>query len=331
MAKGNMLLGHARGKVGSLVFSRTDGQQIVRSKAEVVKNPQTTKQMIQRIILQTICQAYSRMMIICDHSFEGVKEGAESQRYFMQKNIDALRLKVSQALSKGWDFSDIYAFSPLKTNVLAINTYVVSKGTLPEVAVVNVNDDSKQAFNLPANTYASVIATYGLKRGDQLTFVGIAGKDETKLSFSYARVILDPRDAEGNELSLDTQFVADGKIASPSPRNEGEFATLAYNAGKVEFSFNTLFMAAGAIIVSRQRTDGEWQRSNASLLANDANIYGYTLQAALDMLGGSDINTLNDLYLNNAGQGNVAGVNAGGGNAGGGDEDDVPGAGGGQG
>ena len=71
MSKGNMLLGHARGKVGSLVFSRANGKQIVRSRAEVVKNPRTEQQMVQRIMLNTIAQAYSQMKAITDHSFQG--------------------------------------------------------------------------------------------------------------------------------------------------------------------------------------------------------------------------------------------------------------------
>ena len=91
MSKGNMLLGHARGKVGSLVFSRANGKQIVRAKADVVANPQTEAQVIQRIMLNTVAQAYSKMASICDHSFQGVQKGAKSMSYFMKVNLNKLR------------------------------------------------------------------------------------------------------------------------------------------------------------------------------------------------------------------------------------------------
>lgn len=333
MAKGNMLLGHARGKVGSLVFSRTDGKQIVRAKADVVANPRTEKQMIQRIILQTIAQAYSRTMVITDHSYEAVKEGASCQRFFMQKNMDMLRKKVAGLIAEGYLLSEIYAFSPLKSSVLAINDYVIAKGSLPQVDVVNIDDDSKQAINLTTNTYQGIIDQYGLQRGDQLTFVAIAGPSEEKLSFSYARVILDPTDAEGNELPLTTAFVTNGAIVSPSPRNEGNFTSITYADGKLTFSFNSAFQKGAAVIVSRQSADGTWKRSNASIVANNEANGGYDLQTCLDMISGDDINTLNAQYLNNAGTGSLLESNTGsaGGSTGGDDDDDAPGSGGGAG
>lgn len=300
-----MLLGQARGKVGSLVFSRANGQQIVRSRAEVVSNPQTEKQMMQRIIMNTIAQAYSQMSAITDHSFEGVKAGQKSMSYFMGKNIALLRTRVMQEIQSGSFLYEIKAFSPLKTNIFAVNDYVIAKGTLPKVTVKDNSDDATLAIDLSANTYQAVIDQLGLLRGDQLTFVGIVADDRDDAKFAFARVILDPVDANGEALPLTTVFATDNAVVSPNPRNEGGFATLAFDTNKLEFGFaGGDYLMAGAIIVSRQKADGTWLRSNATLKANESSSNdGYSMQDALDMLNSNGFETINSMYLNNAGTG----------------------------
>jgi len=91
MSKGNMLLGHARGKVGSLVFSRLNGQQIVRAKAEQVKNPRTDSQNAQRAIFATVNAFASAVRDVVDHSFQSVKEGQTSVNRFVSVNVKRLR------------------------------------------------------------------------------------------------------------------------------------------------------------------------------------------------------------------------------------------------
>lgn len=48
MSKGNMLLGYARGSVGDVVFSRTNGQQITKARNRNPNNPRSISQMMQR-------------------------------------------------------------------------------------------------------------------------------------------------------------------------------------------------------------------------------------------------------------------------------------------
>lgn len=303
MSKGNMLLGHARGKVGSLVFSRADGKQIVRSRAEVVKNPRTQAQMIQRIMLNTIAQAYSSMKDIVDHSFQGLSEGQQSMSYFMQRNLNNLRSKVAAEVAAGKNLSEIFDFSPLKSNKLAVNAYEIAKGTLPEI---NVTFDSEGGRSLiidaDQNTYASVAGWYGLKRGDQLTIIQLCHDTTLGVKFLYARVILDPRNADGSEADMSEAFIVDGAINKPSPRNEGIFQKLAFNNKKIIFSLSIDFTYGGAIIVSRKANDGTWMRSNATIKVDTtAGHRGSSMQTALDLLVQSGIEGLSELYLNNAG------------------------------
>ena len=307
MAKGNMLLGHARGKVGSLVFSRANGQQIVRSRAEVVKNPQTQNQMVQRILMNTIAQAYSNMSAITDHSFEGVTKGAKCMNAFMSKNLDNIRSYVAQQVKAGATFSEIVSFSPLKSNIFAGNTYVVSKGTLPVIDVIDNSADATMAMPLTENTYEGIINEYGLQRGDQLTFLAITGSTPYNLTFKFVRVILDPIDNEGNELDLSTMFVQNGAIVSPNPRNEGSFNSLTFADSKLAIGFGSTYMMSAGIIVSRKSNGGTWLRSNCTLIANESQTNaGYSLQDCLDKLTSGDVDTISEDYLNNSGTGTVA-------------------------
>lgn len=86
-----MLLGHARGKVGSVVFSRLNGKQITRALAEQVKNPRTDGQNAQRAIFATVNGFASAVRDVVDHSFQATKEGQESVNRFVSVNVKKLR------------------------------------------------------------------------------------------------------------------------------------------------------------------------------------------------------------------------------------------------
>lgn len=304
MSKGNMLLGHARGKVGSLVFSRANGQQIVRARAEVVKNPQTDAQMVQRIILNTVSQAYSKMSAIVDHSFEGISAGQQSMSYFMKRNLQLLR----EALAENVSFEDAPPyFSPINSNILAINTYEMAKGSLPEVNPVEVVGQGVQT-GITTNTYKAVLDAYGLQRGDQLTIILIDEDSANRHSFKYARVILDPREADGSEAPLSTVFITNTAITKPNPKNETNGVTFGLLDNEIIFgAANPL--AAGGMIASRQKADGTWLRSNSKLqYSADALAPGFSMQAALDDFKAGQIEVINPKYLNNASKGgNAAG------------------------
>lgn len=322
MSKGNMLLGHARGKVGDIVFSRSNGQQIVRARAAVVKNPKTTAQIIQRIKLYTVVQAYSAMKSIVDHSFEGVSVGQKSMSKFTQEALKVLDAKIKAAT----DYEQAHAFSPLGTGFFALNQWPLSTGTLPQVSVTYVNDNTRGTgvIALSANTYQGVIDQFGLKRGDQLTFctvVTIPGAANNR--FDFARVILDPRDENGNELPLSTAFAngANG-ITSPNPRNEGTFNFLTFaNGTGLSFAVaNAPYVMGAAVIVSRKAADGTWLRSKANLVLDTEEEHDYALGDAIRYAQAGNNVYGSDYYLNNAG------VSANG-NAGedGGDDDPLPG------
>lgn len=307
MSKGNMLLGHARGKVGSLVFSRSYGKQVVRANAEVVKNPQTEKQMIQRIIMATVAQAYSRFQPICDHSFEGLQAGQQTMSAFVSANLKLMRENIAAAVADNQSFDDIKAFTPVGSNEYASNAYIIAKGKLPEVIASFTGSTRAKVAGITANTYAAVISALGLQRGDQLTFVTTQGASAANMTFHYARVILDPLNADGTQAELSVPFIADGAINLPNSRNEGNFNVLEFADTAIAWNFSAQSVTGAAVIVSRQNTDGTWKRSNATLQVNESGIlYERSLQECLDLVKSGSIDTLSSMYLNNAGTGRLA-------------------------
>ena len=300
-----MLLGHARGKVGSLVFSRQNGKQVTRAKAETVRNPQTEKQIVQRIILNTISQAYSRMAAITDHSFEGKSNPSENMAAFMKRNMNELRSKISKAVDEGFSFEEITNFAPIGTSNFVYNPLIISMGALPKIPVISVTSGTgAKTEAVTANTYQAVIDAFGLQRGDQLTFVNIVEDAQGNKYFYYSRVILNPVDAEGNNLPLTTAFINQGAIVSPSPKNEGQFAALSFDTTGITFAVGNTTVKAAAVIVSREKGDGSYARSEASLVldanAIDESIDMCTLQDAIDQFQENGIGLDNSKYLNNA-------------------------------
>lgn len=299
-------LRNGKGKLAGATVYQSNGETVMR---EIVSpsNPQTVKQTIQRIIMHTVGQAYSLFKEICDHSFEGMKQGRDCMTYFMKQNLQFCREKVSEMQGQGMDLSEIYNFSRLGHREVFMNQYQVAMGSLPSVNVTigtGTNPFAKIAA-VTENTYAGVIEALGLKRGDQLTFmavdhsgIGVAGQTR---EFHYCRVILDPINADGSQASLDVPFIADNAINLPSFRNEGSME-FGFDGG---VNFRTLedrILDGVSVIVSRQAGDS-WLRSTAYMVYNFDN--GFSLQDCLDAAQNTSapIYAPNEQYLNNAGEG----------------------------
>lgn len=303
-----MLLGHARGKVGDVVFARVNGQQVTRARAAVVKNPQTEKQMIQRIILNTVIQAYSRMSEICDHSFEGVAVGQDNMSKFMRENMSILRKAVADYAAQNGTFVGCYAFVPKGLNMFTPNNWKIATGQLPEIILTEVSPTNGATIAITSAgvipTYGEIITSLGLQRGDQLTFIGQELYTDGRAAFKFARVILDPRDTDGTQADIETPFLADGIVNKPSPRNEGADITFTTAANELTFDLGENSQFGAAVIVSRQKSDGSWLRSNSAIqLAENipyALVGAMDMQEAIDYALSGGIELESDRYLNNA-------------------------------
>ncbi len=306
MAKGNLLLGMGRGKLGDVVLSRAYGQQISRARARVIKNPRTKGQQVQRIILATVTKAYSQMKPIVNHSFQGVAYGAASMNRFNQLNMDFLRNQLgANGLDNDGETPDKWAWFITQQNQLAVpNRWAISRGTLPTVDFAPSYADPEESFGIVFNqttisadnnvSYAQFVQQLGIEIGDQLTLCAI----DSVGKFHYGRFICSPSNgdtskgltngADFNERTINIEVeYDDGKVCInlPSLVNGNEHA-----------------VAWGLILSRKQGTT--WQRSNSDMVIwnQDFSGIGASMNQALYEVETGALDFASPYYLNNANQ-----------------------------
>lgn len=316
MAKGNMLLGYAHGKVGDLVMYRADGQQVTRARAQKVKNPKTVAQTIQRMIFGTVGEAYKRVQDIANHSFEGVAYGAKSQQHFMSVNLK--RLRAYYPISNDPDSLDaellvnLMAFAKKSDAAQAGVGLILSEGSLPAIAVQN--EDTKDAqfagFGLEyphetegTLTVSDVMYMCGAKLGDQITICALVYTG-TGYEFMKSRYVLDnAATADDLKKKWDGEFV---RGAMDSHKTQISAIKLVKGTDwQKEYLVPTTTqgtIVGAAAILSRKSDSGSWLRSPAVLV----NVLDEApdFQAEQAFLSWQDsstvIETTSSRYLNNA-------------------------------
>ena len=180
MAKGNLFQGMGRGKVGDVVFSRLNGEQLSRVRNRNPKNPNTNKQLYQRAIMATVMQAYSAGIVIFDHAFQGREIGAANQRRFISLNAKLLRSQVAADIKGGVALEDQQGrvVAPGVSSPVAA-ALQVSEGTLR-----NVLFGSTVPQPLTDETVGAYCARVGLVAGDLFTFVAFKNDFQSEVLFS---------------------------------------------------------------------------------------------------------------------------------------------------
>ena len=290
MAKGNLLLGMARGSVGDVTFYRANGEQLSRARNRNPKNPNTDPQKAQRIIMKVTVKAYSIMKKICDHSFQGKSYGAECMNYFNSINARLLR---DLALQGDGDFvADTSAR-------LAKNPWKVSEGSLLGVAIgeYTKSDTMVPIGNGAPNSlsYADVIDFLGLQRGDQITVMQNSELNPMQgfRGYSFGRFILEPKSGDLSAL------VTDGTEANDKNLNSVVFTIddnqLYINVGKSNDPVYGM-----AVIISRKDGDN-WLRSTSEMvLPTDIEDLWLSLEDAMAEEATQSIGD-SPYYLNQAG------------------------------
>lgn len=333
MSKGNMFLGHARGKVGDVVFSRQDGEQVTRTRNRHPRNPQTPLQLLQRVILKTTGAAYSAFREICDHSFQGLGTGTPNQSRFMQRNVENFRNILAEVINSG-DTETILSdghtnFNARNVMQPLVNPYIISEGSLPSIPYKIEAYGADLLFTLPVvaaaseshiPSYKELVDGLKLQAGDQLTFIAILHDDTDDpntmtaaiTGFEYARIILDP--ASGDDTTPFLSAATHGAVNSPNEKNEGSVVFKSIGAtGEATLyveSINGYNIAKGnsnavigvAIIVSRN-VGGVWQRSTEKLQLFDmeaGHVFDFEDQMLGDAIYSYMKGTDSSLYLNQA-------------------------------
>lgn len=300
MAKGNLFQGMGRGKVGDVVFSRLNGEQISRVRNRHPKNPRSNSQLYQRAIMATVMQAYSAGKAIFDHSFEGYAVGAQCQRRFLSLNAKMLRQLVAT------DINTPIPTMSQKARVVApgvsipvADPFAISRGSYQQ-NLFSYNE-TNHAFTMPAALENETVAAYAQRNnliaGDIFTFIVFA----ERTGIAYQSPLYDDALASINycEFGWIRCIVKSGlsNVNNPFERleqvfdfesNGGDFAaekiSLPSNAADDEITMSKLiartatgYTDTGAIGVIRSRLDQDL-RSDSDLHV----IYGSTAE---DMFG----------------------------------------------
>lgn len=314
MAKVGFWLQGSTGKLAGSALQKGANGTVIRQIVKP-KNPKTSNQVLQRVLMNTVIQGYSALQSIACHSFQGKTEGAQCMAEFQKQNLSYFRNRAASIPES--QLSAFVNFAPIGTKGIRPARFIVAQGTLPRVPATITAETFHAKMALSANTYQAVIDDYDLKRGDQLTFVVIeestinAGEYVAK----YARIILDPRDSEGNAADLSSALIGDNNsINLPNEKNAGNFGLLQFSNG-VEFTMKAgAKVCAVGIIVSR--LDGEeWKRSNCQLIVSEDAIgeYGISLARAISLSKERQSIYMTDAnqYLDNAGVGGDQSTNSG--------------------
>lgn len=202
MSKGNMFLGYARGKVGSVVFYRANGQQVTRARAEVISNPKSISQREQRAIFSSVAKMAAVLRPIIDHSWQNINGQTESMRHFRRLALSALR--------ESYQAGELVNLSSRNHMSFVPNNVPVSSGILPSIFnhVRIIGNAPVGIVGGYGNIVTSATGTLsfadlreripGLQPGDQLTLLrinlvsGSYQSDVYASSFTYDRVVLSP-------------------------------------------------------------------------------------------------------------------------------------------
>lgn len=248
---------YIRGRVGSDVYSvgrdaKGAKQQVVRSLAETVANPQTVAQMRGRMIMSTVMQAVSAMRSIIDHSFDNVPAGQPSISEFISRNYTLIKADV--------------AAHPASDNTFGLNAYqekgikqgafLLSDGAAINKGLVYSSEDFafKIALTSGTLTVAGLKAAIGWKEGDYHTLCQINSDG----SFSFARLTL----ADG--LSDETAISA-ANVGTLFTQDGNAQVTASLSTNDILFGFSTSSSNAGVIYSSK--TDAGYVHSTCQLNA----------------------------------------------------------------
>lgn len=99
MAKGNMLMNLSSGKLGSMIFYRTKGEQRIRTYVKTVSNPKTASQMGQRTQLSNLVTLYRVMRVVLDKAFANKKPNQSDYNAFVSRNLNKIQVFIPKPMA----------------------------------------------------------------------------------------------------------------------------------------------------------------------------------------------------------------------------------------
>lgn len=265
MAKNNMLLGYARGKVGDLVFQRRKGEQITKARNRNPNNPRTWAQQMQRVRMYAPVAFYKKAVEnFYRFAFENKKPNETDYNAFIRENLNAFQ-------------GPYFTRSQVQQKYPALAPYIVSSGNLQGLTdiqlgvtttVISVETMGVSIEITDETTVRELSQAFinqaGMQNGDMVTalMINVSGLTTTNGQVNYT----------GETVFAYKQFIVDlentGLLTDVYPNvietGRGE---------RVSFQFRGTWTAnsatGGAMIVTR-RSNGKISASTSRLLLNTA-------------------------------------------------------------
>ena len=247
---------YLRGRVGSDVYSigrdsKGKKQQVVRSLAESVSNPQTSSQMRGRMILSTIAQAMAVLRPIVDHSFDNVIGAQANLSEFTSRNYGLIKADIAAHPASG----NAFGLVAYKEKGAKQGAYVISDGqaTIP-AALVLTKASGIITITLPSDavTVAGLKSALGMTSEEYFTLVGLT----TNGAANFERFRVNPTLA-------DTTAITSGNIGDVFAVEGNAVASVAIASNVITI---TLASVAGdcAVIISK-KANGKYIHNEAVL------------------------------------------------------------------
>ena len=245
-----------RGRVGSDVYSvgrdaKGKKQQVVRSLAESVSNPQTQAQMRGRMIMSTLSQAIAALRPIIDHSFDNVVGARANLAEFTSRNYALVKADVA-AHPAG---DNKFGLNKYQEKGAKQGCYVIADGqaTIP-AALVLTKSTGVIAITMAADaiTIGGLKAALGMTSEEYFTLVGIAASGAAKYERFRVNPTLD-----------DTTAISAGNLADV-------FAVEGNAVAQISIASNVISITLGdvanccAVVVSK-KVSGKYIHNEAVL------------------------------------------------------------------
>lgn len=281
-----------RGRVGSDVYSvgkdsAGKRQQVVRSLAESVANPQTSAQMKGRAIMSTVMQAVSALAQIIDHSFDNVPAGQPNVSEFIRRNYALIKEDVAAHAASANTFGIVkFGEKGAKQGV-----YVIAAGPayLP-AALVNAAAKATLSVSGDSLSVANIKAALGLTSDEYFTLVGLTAAGAAEIA----------RFRIGDSLSDDT-IVTANNIADLFAIEANCTPVVAVNNMTIEINLPNA-QGNSAIIISKFE-NGAYKHNDATLLAVASP--SYTFDVAIETYPVGEARLLNGGNFNGGEHGGV--------------------------
>lgn len=258
MAKGNMLMNLAAGKLGSMVFYRAGGEQRTRTYVKTVRNPKTYSQIAQRSQLANIVNLYRVLAVVLEKSFADKKPKQSDYNAFVSRNLNKVRLYFTKEMAA--------------KQACVVAPYQITSGSIATIELTGVGDDTVTNIGLGTGFEINEGTTVGefsqaiLKNNVDI----IEG-----MALSYISVIqhsggIDyPPTATANYYQVTIDSTSDKLLYSVMPEQAVAVVDgfLAHGAHVATGGF--------AWILSKKDENGKLQVSSQSLVVNDDETYTY--------------------------------------------------------